>query len=80
MNWNREKHLILLLCEGNGEKAIIDILLDNHLLKFQRDMLIDETIHQTRKAKRVQNQFLQHDYGNKQLDIVRVLDSPKERF
>lgn len=33
---------IACICEGSAEAAIIDILLDNRLLRFTREDLLDE--------------------------------------
>ena len=33
---------IACICEGSAEQAIIDNLLDNHLLIFEREQIIDD--------------------------------------
>ncbi|MGM9978218.1 MAG: hypothetical protein ACI33J_05425 [Clostridium sp.] len=32
------------ICEGSAEQAIMDILLDEHLLIFERDDMLDEQV------------------------------------
>ena len=39
-----EASLIACICEGGAETVIIDILLDNNLLIFNREQLIDESV------------------------------------
>ena len=42
---------IACICEGSAEQAIIDNLLDNHLLIFEREQIIDEDVLRCRDAK-----------------------------
>lgn len=35
------------ICEGSTEQAIMDILLDEHLLIFERDDMLDEQVIRT---------------------------------
>lgn len=39
-----ENSLIACMCEGGAETAIMDILLDNDLLIFTREQLIEESL------------------------------------
>ncbi len=40
------------ICEGSAEKAIIDILVDNNLLIFTREEMLEECVIRCRNAKR----------------------------
>lgn len=70
---------ILCICEGNTEVAIMDTLLDNELLLFDRDVLIDNKVHRIRNSKKIIEKFLQFNYS-KEVLIFRIIDSKKERF
>lgn len=39
------------ICEGAAEAAIIDVLLDNGLLIFQRQEMLDESVIRCRNGK-----------------------------
>lgn len=39
------------ICEGSAESAIIDILVDNNLLIFTREEMLDEMVIRCRSAK-----------------------------
>lgn len=43
--------LVACICEGSAEEAIMTILLDNHLLCFSKEQLLEEQIIRTRGAK-----------------------------
>lgn len=40
------------ICEGSAEKAIMDILLDNDLLIFTREEMLEEEVIRCRDGKR----------------------------
>ena len=40
------------ICEGGAEHAILDLLLDNHSLVFEREDLIEEEVLKCRRVKR----------------------------
>ena len=40
------------ICEGSAEEAIIDILVDNDLLIFKREEMLEECVIRCRSAKR----------------------------
>lgn len=42
---------VACICEGAAEKAIIDILLDNDLLIFSREKMLEEKILRCREGK-----------------------------
>lgn len=70
---------IACMCEGGAEDAIINILLDNGLLCFTREQLLDEQLIRRCKARDFEKRYLRREY-EKQITIVRVLDSKRERF
>lgn len=42
---------IACICEGGAERAILDLLLDNHKLIFEREDLIEEEVLRCRSGK-----------------------------
>lgn len=68
-----------VICEGSAEKAIIDILLDEKLLIFTREELIEESVLSCRNAKVFESRYLRKSFDSK-ISVIRVLDSRKERF
>lgn len=73
-------NIVACICEGASEKAIIDVLLDNEKLIFSREQLLDEEIIETRKASVFERNYLNKDYGDRKIDIYRIIDSGKENF
>ena len=43
------------ICEGSAENAIMDILLDNNLLIFSREEMLEEEVIRCREGKRFEN-------------------------
>lgn len=41
------------ICEGSAEEAIIDILLDNHLLIFEHEEMLEEKVIRCREGKKI---------------------------
>lgn len=68
-----------VLCEGSAEEAIIDILLDNHCLLFEREELIEEEVLRIRSARNFEIKYLRKGY-NEKISVIRILDSRNERF
>lgn len=46
------------ICEGSAESAIIDILVDNNLLIFTREEMLDERVIRCRSAKNFEERYL----------------------
>ena len=46
------------ICEGSAEESIIDILLDNHLLIFEREEMIEERVIRCRGGKKFEEKTL----------------------
>ena len=67
------------ICEGSAEAAIIDILVDNDLLIFSREEMLDEKVLRCRSAKNFEERYLRKDF-NGQISVIRILDSRKEDF
>jgi hypothetical protein len=55
------------ICEGAAEAAIMDILVDNELLIFSRNEMLDESVIRCRSAQR----FLQSGFANGRREILR---------
>lgn len=67
------------LCEGSAEKAIMNILLDNDLLIFKREKLLEEEVLSCRSAKNFEERYLRKTFDDK-ISVIRILDSRKENF
>lgn len=67
------------ICEGSAEAAIIDILVDNHLLIFSREEMLDENVIRCRNAKRFEERYLRKSFDG-QISVIRILDSRREDF
>lgn len=76
MNLSKYKACI---CEGSAEKAIINILLDNDMLIFSRNELIEYEVLSCRGAKAFEERYLRKTFDDK-ISVIRVLDSKKENF
>lgn len=70
---------IACMCEGGAEDAIMNMLLDNDLLCFSREQLLHEQTIRRCKAKDFEQRYLGREY-EKQITIIRVLDSRGENF
>ncbi len=71
--------LIACICEGGAEAAIMDILLDNDLLIFNREQMIEERVLPRTSVKEFERRHLRMAYDQKIL-ILRVIDSRREEF
>ncbi len=71
--------LIACICEGGAEMAIMDILLDNDLLIFNRKQMIEESLLPRTSVKRFEQRYLRVEYDQK-IVILRVIDSRSEAF
>ncbi|WP_303815786.1 hypothetical protein [Acidaminococcus timonensis] len=70
---------ILCICEGKAEEAIINLLLENDCLVFQKQDLLNGKCTTIRTAARIEEEFLRLQY-KKEVAIVRILDRDKEKF
>ena len=67
------------ICEGSAEEAIIDILVDNDLLIFNREEMLEECVIRCRSAKRFEERYLRKGF-EEQISVIRILDSRREEF
>lgn len=70
---------IACVCEGSAEAAIIDILIDNDLLIFSRENMIEEGVIRCRNGKTFAERYLRKGFKS-QVSIIRILDSRREVF
>lgn len=71
--------LYAYICEGTAEQDIIEWLLEEDRLLFNKDSLVDKRITRIRKAKKIEKEFLSLDY-DKPVVIFRIIDSRNEKF
>ena len=67
------------ICEGSAEEAIIDILLENHLLIFERGEMLEEKVIRCREGKKFEEKYLRKGFADK-ISVIRILDSRRENF
>lgn len=60
-------------------QLIINILLDNELLIFKREDLIEQELLSCRSAKAFEERYLRKTFDDK-ISVIRILDSRKEKF
>lgn len=70
---------IACMCEGSAELAIIDILLDNHLLIFEREDLLEEMPIPRTSAKEFEKKYLRMGFEDS-ITLIRIIDSRTEGF
>lgn len=71
--------LIACICEGGAETAIMDILLNNDLLIFNREQMIEESVLPRTSVQKFEQRYLRMAYDQK-IIILRVIDSRREEF
>ena len=67
------------ICEGAAENAIMDVLLDNHLLIFSREEMLEEMVIRCRDGKKFEQKYLRKGFTEK-ISVIRILDSRREKF
>ena len=70
---------VACICEGASERAITDLLLDNQLLRFDREMMLEEKVLRCRSSQEFEKKYLRKGFTQK-ITIVRILDSRREMF
>lgn len=70
---------IACICEGGAERAILDLLLENNKLIFEKENLIEEEILRCRKGKDFEERYLKKGFSEK-ITVYRILDSRRENF
>lgn len=74
-----EDSYVLCLCEGGAEISIMNMLVNNNKLIFNKEDLIQKKVHPRMKVRKVERKFLNKSYS-KPLVILRIIDSPREQF
>lgn len=67
------------ICEGAAENAIMDILLDNNLMIFNRGEMIEEEVIRCREGKKFEEKYLRKGFKAK-ISVIRILDSRRENL
>ncbi|MCT4662840.1 MAG: hypothetical protein N4A40_13335 [Tissierellales bacterium] len=70
---------VACICEGNAERAIMDLLLENNLLIFNEEQLLDGEIIRCRNGKKFESRYLNKRFKEK-ITVLRILDSRRENF
>lgn len=70
---------IACICEGTAEQVIMNILLDNHKLIFEREDLLEEDVLRSRSGQKFEQQYLRKGFDDK-ITVLRILDSRGENF
>lgn len=67
------------ICEGSAESAVMDILLDQELLIFSREEMLEEKVIRCRGGKEFEEKYLRKGFMDK-ISVIRILDSRRENF
>lgn len=70
---------VACMYEGDAERAILDILLDNNALIFDRSMLLEEEPIKRCKPKDFEKRYLRKSFNGK-ISVYRIIDSRSEQF
>lgn len=70
---------VACICEGSAERAIMDLLLEEDKLIFNRDKLLDGEIIRCRDGKTFESKYLRKSFKDK-ITVLRILDSRRENF
>lgn len=70
---------VACICEGSAEKAIINLLLENDKLIFNKNQMIDRQIITCRDGKSFETKHLRKGFEHK-IIVYRILDSRREKF
>ncbi len=57
--------IVACICEGGAETAIIDMLVDNELLKFSREQMLNEEVIRCRGGKEFEQRYLRKSFESK---------------
>ena len=72
--------MIACLCEGNAEREIMDILMENGLLSFSMDDLLSNDFIRRLSGREFCTRYLGYRLGGMTVDIIHIQDSRTERF
>jgi len=70
---------VACICEGSAEKAIIELLLEEDKLQFDRGKMIENEVIQCRDGKSFEVKYLRK-YFELKITVYRILDSRRENF
>lgn len=78
---HKKGNMVACICEGNAEKEIIVLLLENDCLIFTAEELIEGVplSNKFRSSAKFESQYGGMTYEEK-IEIIRVIDSKKESF
>lgn len=62
---------IACICEGTAEQVIINILLDNNKLIFDRKDLLEEDVLRSRSGQKFEQQYLRKGFDDK-ITVLRI--------
>lgn len=74
--------IVACICEGNSEKYIMELLLEQNSLKFTEEQLLDGKIltKSYRRSKTFTDRYLTMDYGGNKLVILVIQDNVNPKF
>ena len=67
------------IAEGNADRAILDVLLDNERAIFTRNQLLDEEVLPRTSARSFEDNYLGKAF-DEPITVIRVIDSRRENF
>jgi hypothetical protein len=70
---------VACICEGSSERAILDLLLENCKLVFDRKQMLDHELLHCRSPREFEMRYLNFEYEHP-INVVRILDSRREQF
>ena len=81
---------IACICEGTAEQVIINILLDNNKLIFDRKDLLEEDVLRSRSGQKFEQQYLRKGFDDKRnenfkisrayqhkIDVINIITAPE---
>lgn len=76
---------VICICEGNSEEVIIKKLFYQDKLAFKQQDFFDgekllRIFTRTRQGKKFAREHLNQDYGERPINILRIIDSRNEKF
>ena len=71
--------VIVCMCEGGAENAIMELLLENDLLIFSESQLYEGKIYRRYGIKEFERRFLRKEF-DEPVTVVRLIDSRNENF
>ncbi|MBC6309630.1 hypothetical protein HCJ66_08670 [Listeria sp. FSL L7-1582] len=74
--FHSKNNYIACICEGSTEQNLINLLLEQNLLSFSKDQLLEKNTIKGlfRDSTKFTNRFLTRDYGDKKITIFIIQD------